>query len=50
MVLGIFDAIDDFFSSIEDLVTKHFDNPILWIAIVLVLLLIVACAYNSLSK
>lgn len=50
MILGIVDTLDDFFTTIEEFVTKHFDNPLLWIMIVLVVLVIVACAYNSLSK
>lgn len=50
MILGIVDAVNDFFSGIEEIVTKNFDNPLLWIMIVLVILVIVVCAYNSLSK
>ncbi len=50
MVLGIFDWLDKFFSSLEKLVSNHADNPVLWILILVVLLLIVASAYNTLSK
>ena len=50
MILGIVDAINDFFEGIEEIVTKNFDNPLLWIAIVLITLVIVAWAYNTLSK
>lgn len=50
MILGIMEMLDDFFTELEKLVANHADNPILWIMIVAVLLLIVAGTYNALSK
>lgn len=50
MILGIMDTLDDLFTQLEKFVSNHADNPILWIMILAVLLLIVAGAYNALSK
>lgn len=50
MILGIFETLDDLFTQLEKFVANHADNPILWIMILAVLLLIVAAAYNALSK
>lgn len=50
MILGIFDSLDNTFTEFETFINNHADNPILWIMVLVVLLLIVACAYNTLSK
>lgn len=44
------DWVDHTFGQLETLVEDHFENPLLWILIIGVILLIVAAAYNSLSK
>lgn len=54
MVLNIIDDIvnglENIFTDLENFVATNFSNPILWILIISVLLVIVACAYNTLSK
>ena len=50
MVLGIFETLSDTFTEFENFIADHADNPILCIMILAVLLLIVAAAYNTLSK
>lgn len=50
MILGIFDWLNRVFTEFENLISDHADNPILWILIIVVLLFIVASAYNTLSK
>ena len=50
MILGILETLDDIFTQLEKFIANHADNPILWIMIFAVLLLIVVTTYNSLSK
>lgn len=50
MILGILETLDDIFTQLEKFIANHADNPILWIMIFAVLLLIVVATYNSLSK
>ena len=50
MILGIFDSLDSIFTEFERFIANHADNPILWIMILAMLLVIVACCYNALSK
>ncbi len=42
--------LDDTFGQLEKLVEDHFENPVMWIVIVAVILLIVGMAFNTLSK
>lgn len=42
--------LDRTMKQLEQFVENHFDNPLLWILIIGILLLIVSIAYGSLSK
>lgn len=54
MVLNIIDDIvnglSNIFTDLENFMAANFSNPILWILILAILLVIVSFAYNTLSK
>lgn len=50
MNLGLIDTLDKIFTDFENFIANHSSNPILWILILAVILIIVAAAYNVLSK
>ena len=54
MTLSIFsnilDWLDSVFSQMEKFITNHYDNPILWVMIFVILLIIAGFAINNLSN
>lgn len=54
MTLSIFsdalEGLDSIFNQMERFITDHFDNPILWILIFAILLIIAGFAINTLSN
>ncbi len=54
MYLGIFKdfmkSLDNGFNQVETFIENHFDNPLLWIMIVVMVLIIATIAYQNLSK
>ncbi len=47
---ALFDWLDRSFKELENFFESHYDSPLLWIMIMVVILLIVAMASQALSK
>lgn len=47
---AVIDWLDRTFTEIEKFIENHYDNPLLWIMILVMILLIVAMASQTLSK
>ncbi len=47
---AVIDWLDQTFSELEKFIENHYDNPLLWIMIMAMILLIVAMASQALSK
>lgn len=48
--LGIIDTLEEWITPVREWLFKHYSNPILWLGIFIVLLLIFKLAYVALQK